>query len=117
MEAEFRQRAAELRVQFQRDADILRLKQRELEREIGKWADTQVRVVASEAQMFEAQRVRDETERKAAKIRAKAVVLEQKVEKERRKLEDIRLEHNKAKHEIERLQLAIDMYGKLPLTV
>jgi hypothetical protein len=117
MEADFRQRAAELRVQFQRDSDILRLKQHELEREIGKWADTQVRAVASEAQMSEAQRVKDETERKAAKIREKAVVLERKVEKERRKLEDIRLEHNKAKHEIERLQLAINMYGKLPLTV
>jgi chromosome segregation ATPase len=67
--------------------------------------------------MSKAQRVRDETERKAAKFRARAVVLEQKVEKKRRKLEDVRLEHNKAKQEIERLHLAIDMYGKLPPTV
>jgi hypothetical protein len=114
MEAEFRQKATELRVQFQRDADVLRVKQRELEREIGKWADHQVRNIASEAQISEAQRIREETERKAAKIEAKAIVLEQILEKHRRKLEDVRLEHNKAKREIERLQLAISMYGKAP---
>jgi hypothetical protein len=46
MEAEFRQKTADLRLQFQRDSDVVRVKQRELEREISKWAEHTVQNIA-----------------------------------------------------------------------
>jgi hypothetical protein len=112
MEAEFRQKTAELRAQFQRDSDCVRVKQHELEREIGKWAEHAVQGVATEAQVAQAEQIKDAAARKETKIRAKVLVLQKKVETGTRKLEDLRLEHNRAKREIEKLQLAIAMYGK-----
>ena len=110
MEAEFRQKTADLRTQYQRDSDAVRVKQRELEREIGKWAERNVKYVATDAQISEASQIKADCEKKQTKIRAKALVLTRKVEKERRKLEDLKLAHNRAKREIEKLQLAINMY-------
>jgi hypothetical protein len=112
MEAEFRQKTVEMRVQFQRESDVVRVKQRELEREIGKWADHTVQNVATEAQVVQAQQIKEEAERKEVKIKAKALALRTKVEADRRKLEDLELEHRRAKREIEKLRLAIAMYGK-----
>jgi hypothetical protein len=112
MEAEYRQKTANLRLQFQRDSDVVRVKQRELEREISKWAEYTTQTIATEAQVAQAQRIKEEAARKEAKIKAKALILHDKLETSQRKLEDLKLEHNRAKREIEKLQMAITMYGK-----
>jgi hypothetical protein len=110
MEADLKRRTSELRTQFQRDSDVVRVKQRELEREIGKWAERTVKKVATDSDIAEIERIKRDTENKAQKIRAKSMVLAKKVEKERRRLEDMRLEHNRAKREIEKLRMAINLY-------
>jgi chromosome segregation ATPase len=110
MELDFNQKAAELRAEYQRDSDIFRTRQRELEREIGKWADLAVKHVSVDGEAAEARRIKEDAERKAAKIRAKSAVLNQKCEVARRKLEDLQLEHNRAKREIEKLRLSISLY-------
>ncbi|OHS98847.1 hypothetical protein TRFO_01930 [Tritrichomonas foetus] len=112
MESELKQKTADLRAKFQRDADILRIRQRELEREIGKWAEQNVQKVATEAEISEAHKIKADAEKKAQKIEAKAMLLERKLEKDRRKLEDIQLEHNKAKREVEKLKMALALAQK-----
>jgi hypothetical protein len=114
MELELGQKSAELRAQFQRDSDIFRSKQRELEREIGKWADVAIKHVSIDGEAIAANQIKEEAERKAAKIKGKALALNQKCERGRRKLEDLRLEHNRAKREIEKLRMAIAMYQRNP---
>lgn len=110
MEADLKLKTSELRTKFQRDADLLRVKRRELEREIGKWADQNVKLISTEAQSSEANAIKADTETKAQKIEAKMLILQKKEERERRKLEDLQLEHNRAKREVEKLKLAISMY-------
>ncbi|KAK8887949.1 hypothetical protein M9Y10_039008 [Tritrichomonas musculus] len=110
MEVELKQKVMDLRTKFQRDADILRVRQRELEREISKWAEQNVQKIATEAEVSEAETIKADTEAKAQKIEAKAMILEKKLEKDRRTLEDLQLEHNRAKREVEKLKLAISLY-------
>lgn len=109
METDLKQKIVELRTQFQRDADLLRVKQRELEREIGKWADKNIKKVATEAETSEAEKIKNDTEKKLQKIEAKSMVIEKKLESEMRKLEDLQLEHNRAKREVEKLKLALSL--------
>ena len=109
MEADLKQKVADLRAKFQRDSDILRVKQRELEREIGKWAEQNIAKIASESDVAKANAIKKDTENKSKKIGAKAMILEKKLEKDLRKLEDLQLEHNKAKREVEKLQMAIEL--------
>jgi hypothetical protein len=108
MEAEFRQKTTDLRLQFQRDSDVVRVKQREPEREISKWADRTTQTIATEAQIAQADQIKAEAARKEAKIKAKEMVLR------RRKLEDLRLEHNRANREIEKLQYRESKNEELP---
>lgn len=110
MEADLRQKTAELRTQYQRDSDILRVKQRELEREISKWAEQNVQNVVVESHASEIDQIKASTEDKSKKLEAKIFMLQRKLEKERRKLEDVRLEHNKSKRELEKIRIAISIY-------
>jgi fructose/tagatose bisphosphate aldolase len=77
------------------------VKQRELEREISKWAEHTVQNIATDAQVAQAEQIKKDAERKETKINAKSLVLRGKVEANRRKLEDLKLEHRRAKREID----------------
>ena len=55
-------------------------------------------------------KIKEETTEKAKLLEQKTQVLLNKLEKDRRKLEDIQLEHNKAKREVEKLRSSISIY-------
>jgi hypothetical protein len=66
----------------------------------------------TDAQVAQAEQIKKDAERKEIKINAKSLVLRGKVEANRRKLEDLKLEHRRAMREIEKLRLAIAVHGK-----
>lgn len=108
-EADLRTKTNELRIRFDRSADVLRAKQRELELEISKWAEKNIRNVNIDSTTIEVKRIMAEADEKAKQIKAKNLVLSRKLEKDLCKLEDEQLEHRKTKREVEKLRLAIAM--------
>lgn len=109
LEADLRQKTNEMRRSFDKSASGLRTKQRELETEIGKWAERNVENVKLDAKTAEVRKILAETEEKAKQIKAKTMTLAKKMEKDLCRLEDEQLEHRKTKREVEKLRMSIAM--------
>ena len=107
LEAELRQKTNAERVKFDRAADGLRAKQRELEAEIGKWAEQNVMNSKAAVMSLEARNALKDGEEKEKQIKAKMMVISKKLERDLCKLEDEQLAHRKTKREIEKLKLSI----------
>ncbi|KAH0792937.1 hypothetical protein GPJ56_003201 [Histomonas meleagridis] len=112
LESDLKKKTADLYVQFEKDSEVLRMKQREIEREICKWSDRKIEEIANEADCAEAAAIRADTEKKLKMIKERTMQIQRKVEERMRELEDIRLANNKAKRESEKLKLAIEIYRK-----
>ena len=110
LESDLNQRIANLRSQFEKDSEVLKSKQRELEREIGAWAERNISSLKEDSTSSKIRKIKEETTEKAKLLEQKTQVLLNKLEKDRRKLEDIQLEHNKAKREVEKLRSSISIY-------
>jgi len=107
MEQNLKEKTTELKIKHLRNTESIRVKQRELELEIGKWAEKNVENVIAEHQSQEAIEISKKCEYKIKKLEAKAHVLEQKIEQDLRNIEDEKLEHRKTKRQIEKLELSL----------
>lgn len=109
LEADLRRKTNDERIKFDRTADGLRAKQRELEVEIGKWAEQNVINAKAGTLSLEVRQILKDADEKGQKIKSKMMIISKKLESDICKLEDEQLEHRKTKREVEKLKLSIQL--------
>lgn len=116
LDVELRQKTNQERAKFDKTAEALHAKQRELEFEIQKWAEQNILRARENTMTTEARAILKDCDEKSKKIEAKIEVLKRKCEKDLRKLEDAQLEHRKSKREVEKLKLSIELLDQNSLS-
>ena len=112
LEYELKEKINELKLNFLKSGEHLRSKQREMEIEIGKWAEHNINNISKIQFSHENQEILKKTDEKLKKIEAKSLILNKKYEEDLQKLEDKKLEHKKVKRRIETLKLSISIFKK-----